>query len=153
MIKVLWRLPNVIIITSYNLNLLGSSEVLRSFLPFGITSVFVSCSYVFHVSLLRSYDYHPLYVALYPLDQIRYDLSFVGEFEAILDRHDRVMRNKTIPFVKILWKNHPEREAIWETEESMQASYPHFFSWFDTYPFNYSTLISRKKFFLLEGKN
>ncbi|GJU48079.1 putative reverse transcriptase domain-containing protein [Tanacetum coccineum] len=39
----------------------------------------------------------------------------------------RVMRNKVIPFVKILWKNHPEREATWETEESMRASYPHFF--------------------------
>ncbi|GJW04558.1 hypothetical protein Tco_1563414 [Tanacetum coccineum] len=32
------------------------------------------------------------------------------------------MRNKVIPFVKILWKNHPEREATWETEESMRAS-------------------------------
>nr|GFB00879.1 retrotransposable element Tf2 [Tanacetum cinerariifolium] len=31
--------------------------------------------------------------------------------EAILDRQDRVMRNKTIPFVKILWKNHSERKA------------------------------------------
>ncbi|GKC35081.1 hypothetical protein Tco_1047465, partial [Tanacetum coccineum] len=28
---------------------------------------------------------------------------------------------------RILWKNHPEREATWETEESMRASYPHFF--------------------------
>ncbi|GJT52127.1 DNA/RNA polymerases superfamily protein [Tanacetum coccineum] len=36
--------------------------------------------------------------------------------------------NKVIPFVKIsLEKNHPEREATWETEESMRASYPHFF--------------------------
>nr|GFA84801.1 hypothetical protein [Tanacetum cinerariifolium] len=48
--------------------------------------------------------------------------------ESILDRQERVMRNKTIPFVKILWKNHPEREATWETEESMRASYPRFFS-------------------------
>ncbi|GKF60515.1 putative nucleotidyltransferase, ribonuclease H, partial [Tanacetum coccineum] len=83
---------------------------------------------VFHVSLLRGYNYHPLHVVSYPLDQIREDLSFVEEPEAILDRQDRVMRNKTIPFVKILWKNHPEREATWETKESMRASYPHFFS-------------------------
>nr|GFB18246.1 putative retrotransposon protein [Tanacetum cinerariifolium] len=46
--------------------------------------------------------------------------------EAILDRQDRVMRKKTIPFVKILWRNHPEREATWETEESIWTSYPHF---------------------------
>ncbi|GJT58365.1 putative reverse transcriptase domain-containing protein [Tanacetum coccineum] len=82
---------------------------------------------VFHVSLLRGYKYHPLHVVSYPFDQIREDLSYTEEPESILDRQDRVMRNKTIPFVKILWKNHPEREATWETEESMRASYPHFF--------------------------
>nr|GEU85573.1 hypothetical protein [Tanacetum cinerariifolium] len=81
---------------------------------------------VFHVSLLRGYKYHPLYVISYPLDQIRIDLSYVEEPEAILDRKDRVMRKKTIPFVKILWRNHPEREATWETEESIWTSYPHF---------------------------
>nr|GFA63975.1 hypothetical protein [Tanacetum cinerariifolium] len=81
---------------------------------------------VFHVSLLRGYKYHPLHVISYPLDQIRTDLSYVEEPEAILDRQDRVMRKKTIPFVKILWRNHPEREATWETEESIRTSYPHF---------------------------
>nr|GFA92355.1 hypothetical protein [Tanacetum cinerariifolium] len=69
---------------------------------------------VFYVSLLRGYQ--PLHVISYPLDQIRADLSYVEEPEAILDRQDRVMRNKTIPFVKILWRNHSEREATWETE-------------------------------------
>nr|GEZ09454.1 putative polyprotein [Tanacetum cinerariifolium] len=77
---------------------------------------------VFHVSLLRGYRYHPLHVVSYPLDQIREDLSLVEEPEKILDRQERVMRNKTILFVKILWKNHPEHEATWETEESMRAS-------------------------------
>nr|GEV09995.1 hypothetical protein [Tanacetum cinerariifolium] len=36
------------------------------------------------------------------------------------------MSKKTIPFVKILWMNHPEREATWETEESIRTSYPYF---------------------------
>nr|GEZ76312.1 hypothetical protein [Tanacetum cinerariifolium] len=67
---------------------------------------------VFHVSLLRGYKYHPLHVISYPLDQIHMDLSYVEEPEAILDRQDRVMRNKIIPFVKILWRNHPEWEAL-----------------------------------------
>nr|GEV20930.1 hypothetical protein [Tanacetum cinerariifolium] len=80
---------------------------------------------VFHVSLLRGYKYHPLHVISYLL-QIRTDLSYVEEPDAILDRQDRVMRKKTIPFVKILWRNHPEREATWETEESIRTSYPHF---------------------------
>nr|GEZ67098.1 hypothetical protein [Tanacetum cinerariifolium] len=74
---------------------------------------------VFHVSLLRGYKYLPLHVISYPLDQIRTELSYVEEPEAILDRQDRVMRKKTIPFVKILWRNHPER--------AIQISYPHFF--------------------------
>nr|GEY35330.1 hypothetical protein [Tanacetum cinerariifolium] len=59
-------------------------------------------------------------------DTIRTDLSYVEEPEAILDRQDRIMRKKTIPFVKILWRNHPEQEATWETEESIRTSYPHF---------------------------
>nr|GFC25159.1 hypothetical protein [Tanacetum cinerariifolium] len=72
------------------------------------------------------YKYHPLHVISYPLDQILKDLSYAKEPKAILDRQDRVMRKKTIPFVKILWRNHPEREATWETEESIRTSYPHF---------------------------
>ncbi|GKF10134.1 hypothetical protein Tco_0048060, partial [Tanacetum coccineum] len=43
-----------------------------------------------------------------PLSSI---MSLSEEPESILDRQERVMRNKVIPFVKILWKNHPEREA------------------------------------------
>nr|GFD34030.1 hypothetical protein [Tanacetum cinerariifolium] len=83
---------------------------------------------VFHFFLLRGYKYHPLHVVSYPLDQIRADLSYVEEPEAILDRQDRVMRNKTIPLIKILWRNHPERKATWETEESIRTSYPRFLS-------------------------
>nr|GFA96251.1 putative reverse transcriptase domain-containing protein [Tanacetum cinerariifolium] len=73
------------------------------------------------------YKYHPLHVISYPLDQIRADLSYVEEPKAILDRQDRVMRNKTIPFVKILWRSHPEREATWETEGQLkpyEVNYP-----------------------------
>nr|GFD39532.1 hypothetical protein [Tanacetum cinerariifolium] len=77
---------------------------------------------VFHVSLLRGYQYHPLYVISYLLDQIRTDLSYVEEPEAILDHQARVMRKKTIPFVKILWRNHLEQEATWEIEESIWTS-------------------------------
>nr|GEU46745.1 hypothetical protein [Tanacetum cinerariifolium] len=80
----------------------------------------------FLIELVRGYKYHPLHVITYPLDQIRIDLSYEEEPEAIIDRQDRIMRKKTIPFVKILWRNHPEREATWETEESIRTSYTHF---------------------------
>ncbi|GJT57106.1 putative nucleotidyltransferase, ribonuclease H, partial [Tanacetum coccineum] len=85
---------------------------------------------VFHVSLLRGYNYHPYHVVQYPFDKIREDLSFVEEPEAILDRQERVMRKKNIPLVKVLWENHPEREATWENEEMMRTDYLHFFSRF-----------------------
>ncbi|GJV18526.1 hypothetical protein Tco_1367546 [Tanacetum coccineum] len=70
----------------------------------------------FHVSLLRGYHYHPLHVASYPFDQIQPDMSLSEEPESILDRQERVMRNKVIPFVKILWKNPPKRRLPGRTE-------------------------------------
>nr|GFB02017.1 putative reverse transcriptase domain-containing protein [Tanacetum cinerariifolium] len=57
------------------------------------------------------YNYHPYHVVQYLFDKIREDLSFTEEPEAILDRQERVMRKKTIPLVKVLWKIYPEREA------------------------------------------
>ncbi|KAJ9541044.1 hypothetical protein OSB04_027550 [Centaurea solstitialis] len=82
---------------------------------------------VFHVSSLRGYQYHPLHVIEYPLDKIENDLSYVEEPEAIIGREERQMRRRVIPFVKMLWRNHSEREATWETEESMQKEYPYLF--------------------------
>nr|GFA67242.1 putative reverse transcriptase domain-containing protein [Tanacetum cinerariifolium] len=38
---------------------------------------------VFHVSLLRGYNYHPYHVIQYPFDKIRENLSFAEEPEAI----------------------------------------------------------------------
>ncbi|XP_024974778.1 uncharacterized protein LOC112512879 [Cynara cardunculus var. scolymus] len=82
---------------------------------------------VFHVLTLRGYNYHPLHVVQYPSDKIHEDLSCEEEPEAILDKQERVMRKKSIPFVKVLWKNHPEREATWDMEESIRSEYPHLF--------------------------
>ena len=47
----------------------------------------------------------------YPFDQIQPDMSLPEKPEAILDRQERVTRNKVIHFVKVPWKNHPPREA------------------------------------------
>nr|GFB85988.1 DNA/RNA polymerases superfamily protein [Tanacetum cinerariifolium] len=65
----------------------------RFIVPFEILDRFGEVSY-----RLAGYKYHPLHVISYPLDQIRIDLSYAEEPEAILDRQDRVMRKKTIPF-------------------------------------------------------
>ena len=34
----------------------------------------------------------------------------------ILDRKDKVLRNKTVPLVKVLWRNQAVEKATWETE-------------------------------------
>lgn len=82
---------------------------------------------VFHVSSLHGYRYHPLHVIDYHLERIEPDLSYVEEPEEIIDREERRLRHKTVPFVKVLWKNHTEREATWETEDSIRKQYPHLF--------------------------
>nr|GEY02162.1 hypothetical protein [Tanacetum cinerariifolium] len=78
---------------SEELNVLGSrgSSVLDSSVRLRIWNV-----------LERGYHYHPLHVASYPFDQIQPDMSLSEEHESILDSQERVIRNKTIPFVKIL---------------------------------------------------
>ena len=45
----------------------------------------------------------------------------------ILDRQDKMLRNKIIPLVKVLWKNHKIEEATWEREDDMKARYPKLF--------------------------
>ncbi|XP_074378373.1 uncharacterized protein LOC141719910 [Apium graveolens] len=77
--------------------------------------------------VLRGYKYHPLHVVQYPLNKIREDLSCEEEAKAILAREEQVLRKYTIPFVKVLWKSHFEREVTWELEESIHEKYPHLF--------------------------
>ncbi|XP_071739589.1 uncharacterized protein [Rutidosis leptorrhynchoides] len=83
---------------------------------------------VFHVSQLRGYNYHPLHVVQYPFSEIRADLSYVEEPEAIIEREERVTRKSSTPFVKVQWKNHSASEATWELEETMRAEHPHLFA-------------------------
>ncbi|GJX23875.1 hypothetical protein Tco_0228320 [Tanacetum coccineum] len=85
----------------------------------------------FHVSLLRGIPYHPLHGRILCLLLIRFSLicSWSEETDPFWIGK-RELRNKLFPFVReILWKNHPEADFLraTETEESMRASYPHFF--------------------------
>ena len=44
----------------------------------------------------------------------------------LLDRKMKELRNKRIPLVKVLWKNHAIEEAIW-VEEEIWKKYPDLF--------------------------
>ena len=82
---------------------------------------------VFHVSLLRKYMRDPSHVISY--EQLSVDPQLVYEEKPvmILDRKEKVLRNKTVPLVKVQWCNHGIEEATWETEDKMRELYPHLF--------------------------
>ena len=45
----------------------------------------------------------------------------------ILARDVKVLRRKSVPLVKVLWRNHGREEATWESEETMRQQYPQLF--------------------------
>ncbi|XP_038902308.1 uncharacterized protein LOC120088942 [Benincasa hispida] len=79
---------------------------------------------VFHVSMLRKYVPDPMHILAAQPVYLKEDLSYEEEAIEILDRKDQVLRNKTIPLVKMLWHNHGIEEATWEPKEQMRKRYP-----------------------------
>ena len=55
------------------------------------------------------------------------DLSYQEQPIQILDHKEQVLCSKTIPLVKVLWRNHLHEEATWETEKEMKDRYPQLF--------------------------
>ena len=82
---------------------------------------------VFHVSLLRKYIADPSHALEEQPIRLKEDLTYEEEPIQILDRREQVLRNKTIPLVKVLWSNHLLEEATWEPEDLMRRQYPHLF--------------------------
>ncbi|XP_068331582.1 uncharacterized protein [Pyrus communis] len=82
---------------------------------------------VFHVSMLRHYFADPSQVIPpHPLE-INPDLTYDEEPVTILDWKEKVLRNKTVSLVKVLWRNHSADEATWEGEDQMRDLYPRLF--------------------------
>ncbi|CAN6716442.1 unnamed protein product [Malus baccata var. baccata] len=82
---------------------------------------------VFHVSMLRHYISDPSHVIPPQPLEINPDLTYDEEPVTILDWKDKVLRNKTVNLVKVLWRNHSVEEATWETEDRMREMYPRLF--------------------------
>ncbi|XP_024200672.1 uncharacterized protein LOC112204017 [Rosa chinensis] len=82
---------------------------------------------VFHVSLLRKYIADSSHVLEEQPIRLKEDLTYEEKPIQILDRREQVLRNKTIPLVKVLWSNHLVEEATWEPEDLMRRQYPHLF--------------------------
>ena len=83
---------------------------------------------VFHISMLRKYVSDPTHVLSYEGLELDQDLSYEEKPVHLLDKKDKVLRNKTIPLVKVLWRNSKSEEATWELEADMREKYPELFA-------------------------
>ncbi|XP_068304257.1 uncharacterized protein [Pyrus communis] len=82
---------------------------------------------VFHVSMLRHYVADPSHVISPQPLEINPDLTYDEEPVTILNWKEKVLRNKTVNLVKILWRNHSVEEATWEIEDRIRDLYPRLF--------------------------
>ncbi|KAL4037209.1 hypothetical protein IC575_000797 [Cucumis melo] len=82
---------------------------------------------VFHVSMLRKYVPDPSHVVDYEPLEIDENLSYTEQPVEVLAREVKTLRNKEIPLVKVLWRNHRIEEATWEHEDDMRSRYPELF--------------------------
>ena len=70
--------------------------------------------------MLRKYVPDPSHVIEYqPLD-IQPNLTYEEKLIRILDIREQVLRNKVIPYVKVLWHNGNLEELTWESKASMR---------------------------------
>ncbi|KAL4011293.1 hypothetical protein IC575_028347 [Cucumis melo] len=82
---------------------------------------------VFHVSMLRKYVPDPSHVVDYEPLEIDENLSYIEQPIEVLAREVKMLRNREIPLVKVLWRNHRVEEATWEREDDMRSRYPELF--------------------------
>lgn len=87
---------------------------------------------VFHISQLRCYISDPSHVLTPDELQLEDNLSYVEVPMKILDSKVRATRNGEVKLVKVLWSNHKDDELSWESEDAMQAQYPHLFQYIGT---------------------
>jgi hypothetical protein len=82
---------------------------------------------VFHVSMLRKFlRYLDHQIEMEPIT-VQQDLTLECCPVRILEFSERVLRKRSIKYVKVLWTNQSEREATWELEELMRQKYPELF--------------------------
>jgi hypothetical protein len=82
---------------------------------------------VFHVSMLRKFLRDPDHqIEMEPI-AVQQDLTLECRLVRIFEFSERVLRKRSIKYVKVLWTNQSEREATWELEELMRQKYPELF--------------------------
>ena len=82
---------------------------------------------VFHVSMLKKYVPDPSHMLTEEPIEVYEDLMYEEKSVKILDRQDKILQNKVILLVNVLWRNHKIEEATWEREDDMKTQYPELF--------------------------
>jgi len=82
---------------------------------------------VFHVSLLRKCISDPDAVIEMNQPEVQPNLTYAERPVRIVDHKEKVLRNKTIKYVRVMWSGQTEREATWELEDAMREKYPELF--------------------------
>ena len=59
--------------------------------------------------------------------KLKSDFVYEEKPVAILDRKERETRNHVVKLYKVLWSNHGEEDATWETEDYLKEVYKTFF--------------------------
>ncbi|KAL7168756.1 hypothetical protein ACSBR2_033906 [Camellia fascicularis] len=83
---------------------------------------------VFHVSMLRGYLRDPFHVIDYHRIALDENMEYTEWSEQIIYHQVKQLRSKSIPMVKVEWKEHYEMDATWEKADEMRLCYPHLFS-------------------------
>ncbi|KAA0042955.1 pol protein [Cucumis melo var. makuwa] len=76
---------------------------------------------------IEKYVTDPSHVVDYEPLKIDENLSYAEQPVEILARGIKMLRNKGIALVKVLWWNYKVEEATWEREDGMRARYPELF--------------------------
>ena len=83
---------------------------------------------VFHVSMLKKYNPDSRHVIEYEPIELQAYLSYVESLIEILEEREKVLRNKVVKLVRVLWRNPKVEESTWELESDMREKYPRLFS-------------------------
>jgi len=83
---------------------------------------------VFHVSQLRKYVPDEKHILDYSELTLRPDLTYAVQPVAILDRREKVLKNKVISLVRVAWDPNSPGDSTWELEEEVREKYPYLFS-------------------------
>jgi hypothetical protein len=83
---------------------------------------------VFHVSQLKKCLRVPDRTVEVTDVVLEPDLTYSEHPIRVLDKEDRVTRRKTLKFYKILWNQHSEDEATWETQDFLDKNFTGFSS-------------------------